>query len=245
MRDAIKWILACLLCPLALGWVMAAGPAETSTVTGSVKLLRPDGAPRTDSDTGIVVWLTPVPRQPVPIRSGAIHPQIIQRNKRFETRLLAVQVGSIVDFPNKDPFFHNVFSKFDGKRFDLGLYEAGATKGVTFNKAGVCYIFCNIHSQMSAVVVVVDTPYFVRMDTPGEFRIPELPYGRYQLEVWAERCSPEILKAASREINIDGPRATLGTIPLRESRDLITVHQNKHGGDYETPVFSSPIYNQP
>jgi plastocyanin len=247
VRDAIKWILACCLCPLALGWVTAVGLAETSTVTGSVRLLRPNGAPRTDTDTGIVVWLTPVPGPagPMPSQSTAVRPQIIQKNKRFETRLLAVEVGSTVDFPNKDPFFHNVFSRFEGKEFDLGLYEAGATKHVIFNKSGVCYIFCNIHSQMSAVVVVVDTPYFVQMDMAGEFRIAEVPPGRYRLNVWAERCSPETLKAASRQITVDGPGTTLGTIQLKESRDVITVHQNKHGKDYETPVFSSPIYTQP
>src|SRR5262249_1128729 len=148
----------------------------------------------------------------------------------------AVEVGTMVDFPNLDPFFHNVFSLFDGKRFDLGLYEAGATRSVRFNKAGVCYVFCNIHSQMSAVVVVVDTPYFVHLKAPGEFRISELPLGRYQLNVWAERCSPETLKAASRRINVDGTRANVGAITLKESRDLMTSHSNKYGKDYETPV---------
>jgi hypothetical protein len=125
------------------------------------------------------------------------------------------------------------------------LYEAGATKFVKFSRTGVCYIFCNIHSQMSAVVVVVDTPHFVRMEMAGEFQISDLSPGRYQLNVWAERCSPQALKEASRQITVDGPRIALGTIKLRESRDLITVHQNKHGKDYEKPVFSSPIYAQP
>jgi plastocyanin len=247
MRDAFKWILVCSLCALALGWVTAASLAENSAVTGNVSLLRPNGTPRTDTDTGIVVWLSPVSGQAAPqaVRPGAVRPKIIQKNKRFETRLLAVEVGSTVDFPNHDPFFHNVFSLFDGKKFDLGLYEAGATRHVKFNRAGICYIFCNIHSQMSAVVVVVETPYFMRMDMAGEFRLADVPPGRYQFNVWAERCSPETLKAASRQITVDGPRVALGTIQLRESRDLISVHQNKHGKDYETPVFSSPIYTQP
>jgi len=247
VKDAIKWIVACCLCPLALGWVTAASLAETSVVTANVTVARANGSPRTDTDNGIVVWLTPIPAQPAPVtrRNDAVRPRIVQKNKRFETRLLAVEVGSTVDFPNKDPFFHNVFSLFDGRKFDLGLYEAGANRSVKFDKAGICYIFCNIHSQMSAVVVVVDTPYFVKMDMPGEFRIEELPYGRYQLNVWAERCAPETLKAASRQITVDGPRVTLPPIQLRESRDLISVHQNKHGKDYEAPVFSSPIYTQP
>jgi plastocyanin len=247
MRDPLQWILACALCALALTCVTAAGLAETSTVTGNVTLLRPNGSPRTDSDTGIVVWLTPIPNRPLlqAAQSDSVRPQIIQKNKRFETRLLVVQVGTIVDFPNHDPFFHNVFSLFDGKRFDLGLYEAKKTKSVPFNKPGVCYIFCNIHSQMSSVVIVLDTPYLAQMGMAGEFRIPDVPPGRYQVNVWAERCSPDALKAVSRQITVEAPRTTVGAIQLRESRDIISVHPNKHGKDYETPVFSSPIYTQP
>jgi plastocyanin len=248
VRDPVQWFVASCLCLLAFVCLAAASMRETSTVTGSVSVLRANGSPRTDNDTGIVVWLTPVPNQPVTpstTRSNAVRPKIIQKNKRFETRLLAVEVGTIVDFPNRDPFFHNVFSLYEGKKFDLGLYEAGTTKSVPFDKAGVCFIFCNIHSQMSAVVVVVDTPYFMRLNTAGEFRISDLSPGRYQLNVWAERCSPATLKAASRQITVEGPLTTLGTIQLRESRDLVTAHQNKHGKDYETPVFSGPIYIQP
>jgi len=248
VRDPVQWFLASCLSVLAFACLATAGFRETSTVTGTVSLLRANGSPRTDNDTGIVIWLSPVSNQAAAAttnRSDSVRPKIIQKNKRFETRLLAVPVGAVVDFPNHDPFFHNVFSLFDGKKFDLGLYEAGATRSVTFNKAGVCYIFCNIHSQMSAVVVVVDTPYFVKMNTAGEFRIPDLPAGRYQLNVWAERCSPETLKAASRQVTAEGARTALGAIQLRESQDLITAHQNKLGQDYETPIFSSPIYAQP
>ena len=76
-----------------------------------------------------------------------------QREKQFVPPLTIVVRGTTVDFPNEDKIFHNVFSLFDGKRFDLGLYEAGTTRGVNFTRAGVCYVFCNIHPEMSAVVV--------------------------------------------------------------------------------------------
>ena len=76
----------------------------------------------------------------------------------FTPHILVVPVGSVVRFPNADPFFHNVFSLFDGKRFDLGLYEAGSTKEVTFSREGLSYIFCNIHPEMSAVVISLSTP---------------------------------------------------------------------------------------
>jgi len=211
-------------------------------------LIRAKSASRNDGNSGVVVWLTPLSNRSAALpadRSAATRPKIIQKDKRFVPRLLAVEVGAMVDFPNQDPFLHNVFSQFDGKRFDLGLYEARATKSVRFSKPGVCYIFCNIHSQMSAVVVVVDTPHFVQMNAPGEFRIPDLPLGRYQLNVWTERCSSETLKAASRQVNVEGTSTNVGTIALQESREIITIHSNKYGKDYDTPVFSGPIYTQP
>lgn len=231
-----------------LGWLTAAVFGQGSVVSGRVTLFRADGKMRTDNNAGVVVWLTPLSAERTTAtgkRNVSPRPKIIQRNKRFETRVLAVEVGSMVDFPNLDPFFHNVFSLFDGKRFDLGLYEAGSTKSVRFDSPGVCYIFCNIHSQMSAAVVVVDSPYFVLLSTPGEFRISQAPSGRYQLNVWAERCSAESLKAASRQITVEGASTSLETIRLQESRDLATIHANKYGQPYETPVFSSPIYVQP
>ena len=95
----------------------------------------------------VVVWLTPVggAAKPVAFRDGQ-QLRLVQRNKSFDPHLLVVPVGSVVAFPNHDPFFHNVFSLFEGKRFDLGLYEAGSTREVHFNKPGISYIFCNIHA---------------------------------------------------------------------------------------------------
>ena len=257
MRRGLLYVSALGLAVVALG---AGQVPETGRVIGRVRLTsRVPGKPlpstayprRTVGDhdapslpeiRNVVVYIKDAMyRSALP----AMRAELRQEHETFIPHTVAITRGSSVDFPNGDPFFHNVFSLFDGRKFDLGLYEAGANRSVKFDKAGICYIFCNIHSQMSAVVVVVDTPYFVKMDMPGEFRIEELPYGRYQLNVWAERCAPETLKAASRQITVDGPRVTLPPIQLRESRDLITVHPNKHGKDYETPVFSSPIYTQP
>jgi plastocyanin len=227
----------------------AAVLAQESSVTGRVNLFRTNGSARSGDGAGIVVWLTPVasgPARAATNEPGARpRPKIIQRNKRFETRVLAVEVGSIVDFPNLDPFFHNVFSMFDGKRFDLGLYEAGGTRSVRFDKPGVCFIFCNIHSQMSAVVVVVDTPYFVTLSTPGEFQITRIPPGRYQLGVWAERIAPEVLKGISRQVTVEGPTTSLGVIRLQESQDRAPAHGNKYGKAYESSILPSPIYALP
>ena len=220
--------------------------AQGTAVTGQVDIVRENGS-ASDTGGGVVVWLTPIPNVSAVATGGnqATMPQIVQRNKRFETPLLAVQVGTVVDFPNLDPFFHNVFSLFDGKRFDLGLYEAGATRSIRFDRPGVCYIFCNIHSEMSATVIVVDSPYFAVLDTPGEFRIASVPRGRYLLNVWAEGASPEALTAATREITVGREPAVAGTIDLEASQELIGTHSNKYGQEYDPPLFSSPIYTLP
>jgi hypothetical protein len=167
----------------------------------------------------------------------------VQKNKRFTPHVLVVPVGSVVEFPNLDPFFHNVFSLFDGKRFDLGLYEAGSTRTVRFNAVGISYIFCNIHPEMSAVVVVVKTPYYGISNGLGEVSIRNLPPGRYELNVWHERCLPDTLKAAVREVVVPSDSPSLGEIRLAESGDLLKNHKNKYGRDYETP--SSPPYELP
>jgi plastocyanin len=114
-----------------------------------------------------VVWLTPLqPVDPIPAQHKTY--TLLQKNRSFTPHLLVVPVGSQVQFPNADPFYHNVFSLFDGKRFDLGLYEAGSSKAVRFSREGVSYIFCNIHPEMSAVVVALSTPFFATAARSGQ-----------------------------------------------------------------------------
>lgn len=215
-------------------------------MTGQVRLVWEDGSGVSDK-TGVVVWLSPAAGgAPSPRAPGTRpHRQIIQREKRFEPGLLAVEVGTVVDFPNLDPFFHNVFSLFNGTRFDLLLYEAGATRSVPFDRPGICYIFCNIHSEMSAIIVVLDTPWFAVVDVPGEFRIPDVPPGRYRLGVWTERVAPESLDAASRELTVGGGATVVDPIALEAAGDVVEVHTNKYGREYDPPVFASPIYALP
>ena len=119
----------------------------------------------------------------------------MQRNKSFDPHLLVVPVGSVVAFPNRDPFFHNVFSLFEGKRFDLGLYEAGSTRDVHFDKPGISYIFCNIHPEMSAVVVALDTPYYGISDQHGQVVITRMcPAGSMRFGCGMNRLFPDTLK---------------------------------------------------
>jgi len=140
-----------------------------------------------------------------------------------------------VDFPNHDPFFHNVFSLFDGKRFDLGLYEAGATNSVRFDHPGVSYLFCNIHPEMSAIVVALDTPYYGVSDKRGTISIPGAPDGKYELHVWFERSVPEGLKPLTRTVHIAVDSRNLGTIVVPEDPAFTPAHKNKYGLDYPPP----------
>ena len=223
--------------------------AQEITVTGRVTLLDSAARGKPSDNSGAVLWLTSLSGSTA---TGAPLPdapsqrfRLVQKNKRFTPHILVVPVGSVVDFPNLDPFFHNVFSLFDGKRFDLGLYEAGTTRAVNFNAAGICYIFCNIHPEMSAVVVVVKTQYYGVSNSTGAVSIPSLPPGRYELNVWHERCLPDTLKGAAREVVVSSRSSSLGDIHLAESGDLLKNHKNKYGRDYETQSHSELPYELP
>jgi len=109
-----------------------------------------------------------------------------QRNRSFVPHVLVVTVGTEVQFPNNDTIFHNVFSASEINRFDLGVYPRGKTLTRAFSKKGVVALQCNIHSEMSAYVVVVDTPYYALTDNQGGFSLPNVPPGRYTLKVWHE-----------------------------------------------------------
>jgi len=230
--------------------VLCADPARAQSVTvrGFVTLVNRGRPDTTKSDnSNAVVWLTPAVvssnrDNEVQGHVPRLRSRLVQRHKRFEPHVLVIPVGSVVDFPNLDPFFHNVFSLFEGKRFDLGLYEAGTTHSVTFDRPGVCYIFCNIHPEMSAVVVVLKTPYYGISDRAGKIAIASVPPGRYFMSVWHERCSPEALKNFPREVTISAIEASIGTIYLRASDDLLTFHKNKYGRDYDKPNPPTSLY---
>jgi plastocyanin len=192
-----------------------------------------------------VVWLTPVgtPVDPPQQKASEI-PQLVQKNKAFHPSLLVIPVGGKVEFPNHDPFFHNVFSLFEGKRFDLGLYESGTTRFVQFDKPGISFIFCNIHAQMSAVVIALATPYYAISDARGDLSIPNVPPGRYELQVFHSSVAPDTLRALNREITVAPGATSLGTFTLAES-DLLLAHKNKYGREYDRPEPDSPAYARP
>jgi hypothetical protein len=167
----------------------------------------------------------------------------MQSNKSFQPHVLVVPAGSVVEFPNKDPFFHNVFSLFDGKRFDLGLYEGGSSVSARFEHPGVSFLFCNIHPDMSAAVVSVDTPYYALSDRSGLVTISNVPNGRYLLHVWYERSSAEELKNLERVITISAATRSLETLRIPDNGDFKLTHKNKYNQDY-TPIPNA-AYRRP
>jgi len=111
-------------------------------------------------------------------------PKLAQKDQMFEPRVLAIATGTVVDFPNMDPIFHNVFSLSPVRRFDLGRYPRGHSKQVLFTKPGLCNVYCDIHSNMAAFVLVLPHHAFARPDARGAFALPELPAGHYVLHAW-------------------------------------------------------------
>jgi plastocyanin len=222
-----------ILCGLAV-----TAEAQGLNVTGSVVISRP--AKAKGDNSGAVVSLTPLQPQ-----TGAPQAKktftIVQKDKRFDPHVLAVPAGSLVAFPNFDPFFHNVFSMFDGRRFDLGLYEAGASRTAAFPKAGVCFIFCNIHPEMTAIIVVVDTPHYTITDASGKFAFSGVAPGQYRLAVWHERAQPNAANEFPKLVTVSPAMPDLEPIKLTDSGILTVSHKNKYGRDYDT-TSSGPNY---
>jgi len=242
-RQRFAWVLI-------LVGAVAGVRAQTATVTGRVEFVAQAKAkgPKTTSPT--VVWLTPLgPAGEELVVPSAIRadppPRLVQKNKSFAPHLLVVPVGTAVEFPNHDPFFHNVFSLFDGKRFDLGLYEAGSARLVHFDRPGISYIFCNIHPEMSAVVIALNTPWHATTDGSGRISIATVPYGRYMLHAWSERALPAALQSLTHEVTIGPDSSSLGVVHLVEGPPVTGDHKNLYGRDYDPASPSSPIYPQP
>ncbi len=238
------------LCGVLLLWPqpglrVTAGPAPPRVkVTSHVELLNSKMKSREGKPdvSGVVVWLEPLDGNAM--QGPRARQKIIQRNKRFLPHVIVVERGTEIDFPNLDPFFHNVFSLYDGKRFDLGLYASGESRPVLFNRAGISYIFCNIHPQMNAIVMALDTPYFAVSDQHGNVTINDVPEGRYQLKVWHERASDQELQAQARTVRVSGGHADLGALRLNEAGYMPRPHSNKHGQSYDNER-NQPTYKHP
>jgi plastocyanin len=215
---------------------------QAATVTGRVELTSSqDPNVRKHQDySGVVVWLYPTSgATAVPVASH--HAEMVQKNKTFLPHILAITVGTTVDFPNHDPIFHNAFSNYNGQVFDVALYPPGTSKSIAFRREGVVRVFCNIHPSMSAVIVVLRSPYFTVSDKRGSLRFADVPPGSYQLHVFHERATDETLAALTRTVDVPASGLDLPLISVSESGYLQLPHKNKYGKEYP-PVIDSNGY---
>jgi plastocyanin len=242
----MRTLRACLAL-FCVALFVSSGPAQStkaadtpgSDVSGEVTLV-PSSPGRLSDASEVVVWLAPQETlQRVRIASEKGHYRLLQRNKRFDPNLLVIPVGSVVDFPNADPWFHNVFSLYRGKRFDLGLYQGGAQRSVKFDRVGPSYLFCNIHPEMTGVVLAVDSEFFAISDKAGHYAITSVPPGKYQLRVWYENARPEVLEELQRTIVLEGGNRVLSVITVPVVKQMQTEHKNKYGQEYDPDTLKT------
>jgi plastocyanin len=198
-------------------------PASAGTVAGRVDVLDKGGR-RLGDLSDVVVYLEGAKARP---RPG--HATVTMKGKAFTPRVLAVGVGTTVDFPNEDPIFHNVFSVSGDNRFDLDLYKRPKSGSWTFQHPGVARVYCNIHPQMSAVVLVRDNPFFTKAGPDGSFALEGVPAGRYVLKAWHERGGE-----TATEVTVPADGRAAAELHLDASSYKQLPHKNKYGKDYSS-----------
>ena len=212
-------LLSVLLLLLAL-------PTHAEEIQGRVQLLARGGkGPARGSDVRqAVVYFEPA--SPAPVRPAEAF-EMVTRRKTFEPRLLVIPRGGRVRFPNADPILHNVFSVSSPNQFDLGLYRRGTGKEKRFEEPGLVRVFCNVHHDMVAYILVLGTPYHVSPEASGEFVLKGLPRGPGKLTVWHEQADPWIA-------DVTLPQKVPGPLLARVEivRPLIPSHLNKLGQSY-------------
>jgi hypothetical protein len=235
VRSTLRWIIL-VCCALLLAHVVVAQGAD---VSAKIVIQREDkrtsnvAAQKSAPSAGnVVVWLSPLQAiDPKPAPAPRPPYRLLQKDKQFHPHLLVVPTGSSVEFPNADPFFHNVFSLFDGKRFDLGLYESGTSRSVKFDREGVSYIFCNIHPEMGAVVLALSTPYYAISGADGTVTIHGVPAGSYRMNVWSENA--QLVNSSPRTVQVTPETSNrLGELVMQPAVSPLGRHKNKFGEEY-------------
>lgn len=228
----------CGLLVLSALWVSPAAvrPAagqesHAALLTGTVELLVRGGKSpaRGEAVEEAVVWFEPLWSDPE-VQPGTA--ELVTVNKSFVPRVLAVPRGTRVRFPNRDPILHNAFSVSRGNAFDLGLVEQGPGDEVTFGRSGVVRVFCNVHHDMVAYLLVLDTPWFARPDERGRFALRGLPPGPGTLHVWHERAEPVRVPVTVEAPSPARSSARGVEIRLEISKPRVPPHLNKFGRRY-------------
>ncbi len=221
----------------------AAASLCAATVSGTVQLLdsREPAVSKKKDYSGVVVWLEPA-NPGARVRPEPRRATMVQKKKTFTPHVLAVPTGSTVDFPNFDPIFHNAFSTYDGKVFDVGLYPPGSTRSVRFERPGIVRVFCNIHATMSAIIAVLNTPWFDVTAADGRFAMRGVPAGDYVLRVFHERATPATLKALVQRVAVGEKDVALDPLSISESGYLAIPHKNKYGHEYPPAPDAGGVY---
>ena len=217
-------IVRSLACALAFTTSLSA-----AMVAGRVDFLTKRGQHPIAEET--LVWLEPaVGTRAVRMAPGSF--QMVTRGKMLIPHVLAVPVGSTVTFPNDDPISHNLFSLTSANSFDLGLYRRGSGKSQTFDTPGAVSVYCNVHPSMSAVIQVMDTPYYAFATPAGVFSIDEVPAGRYRLIAWNEQSGQVETPV---EVTANGSVRGETSVTLDSRNYRLTQHLNKLGKPYKPP----------
>lgn len=220
--------------------------ATAAEVTGKVVLRdsRVEAVTKRLDYSGVVISLSPVNAEGVvqaASKPAAGHAQMVQKNKTFLPHVLPVLTGTTIDFPNYDPIFHNAFSSYSGQVFDVGLYAPGSSRAVRFAKPGVVRVFCNIHPAMSAIILVLNTPYFGKTGRDGIFKV-DAPPGEYELHVFHERAADAFLDGLARRVTIGAVPVALPLITISEAGYLPAPHTNKYGKPYPPTGPDGSVY---
>jgi plastocyanin len=206
---------------LAVAFLLSPSLAAAGSISGRVSVLEKGGGPAEEAGPTLVY---------VEGATGPITPTevtIKMERKVFSPRVVVVQVGSTVHFPNLDSIHHNAFSVSGKNRFDLDLYKKPESRSVTFRRAGIVRVYCNIHPQMSAIVIVRDGPHYSWAERDGRFVLRGLAPGRYTVKAWNERASEverAVLVPEEGEVEVE--------LTLDASRYKPAQHKNKFGQDY-------------
>ena len=216
-----------LLVAVASLVLLSAGELCAGSLNGRVSFQTKRGQNPAVNET--LVWLEPQGNVRVTKRAPAKY-QMVTRGKLLIPHVLAIPVGSTVEFPNDDPISHNLFSLSTANGFDLGLYRKGAGKAHKFDSAGIVNVYCNVHPNMSAVVHVMPTPYYTFTDGSGAYSFSDVPAGRYRVVAWNEQ-------GGTAESMVDvGSSAAATTALMIDSRNYrAQTHANKEGKPYVAP----------
>ena len=208
-----------------LSAVLAGTLGAQASVSGQVTIIERPGD-ETEDLANVVVFLEPVVVAARAKGPAATNTVIALEKRQFSPRVRVVTEGSKVDFPNQDPWNHNVFSKINGG-FDTGVYGRNKTKDQVFREAGVYSLYCNVHPRMTAFVIALKTPYFTQAGADGRFKLDNVPAGQYKMTVWHDRAT-----AVTKDITVPAAGLAIPKTDLDARGYKYVQHKNKLGQVY-------------